>query len=136
MKNGNGKEYNSITRYLHDNHVYGILRNMKYKNTLQKGNVRFIIFCEGGVWYGSCLEFNIVETGDTAREAMLLLFEAVEGYLESARKIKARPHILNQKPDREYEEMWDNLIERKNIPAREVFSFGNLNISKRALVPA
>lgn len=109
---------------------------MKRKNTLQKGSVRFIIFREGNTWYGACLEFNIIETGDTAREAMLLLFEAVEGYLESARRIKARQRILNQKPDREYEEMWENLIERKNIPDRQIFSFGNLNISKRALVPA
>jgi len=109
---------------------------MKYKNTLQKGNVRFIIFREGNVWYGVCLEFNIVETGDNPREAMLLLFEAVEGYLESARKIKARPHILNQKADREYEEMWNVLEEHKKMPAKEVFTFGNLNISKRALVPA
>jgi len=109
---------------------------MKYKNTLQKGNVRFIIFREGDMWYGTCLEFNIVETGDTPQEAMLLLFEAVEGYLESARKIKARPHILNQSPDREYEEMWDALKEYKKTPAKEVFSFGNFNIGKRALVPA
>ena len=109
---------------------------MNYKNTLQKGNVRFIIFREGNVWYGVCLEFNIVETGDNPRKAMLLLFEAVEGYLESARKIKARPHILNQKADREYEEMWNVLEEHKKMPAKEVFTFGNLNISKRALVPA
>ena len=108
---------------------------MKYKNTFQKGTVRFIIFREGNTWYGVGLEFNIVETGDTPREAMLLLFEAIEGYLESARRIKARPHILNQKTDREYEEMWDTLEERKKIRAKEVFTFGNLNIAKRALVP-
>lgn len=109
---------------------------MKYKNTLQKGNVRFIIFRERDAWYGTCLEFNIVETGDTPQEAMLLLFEAVEGYLESARKTKARPHILNQSPDREYKEMWNALEERKKTPAKEVFSFGNFNIKKRALVSA
>ncbi len=109
---------------------------MEHKNTLQKGNVRFIIFREGNIWYGVCLEFNIVETGDNPREATLLLFEAVEGYLESARKIKARPHILNQKPDREYEAMWDNLKEHKKIRAKEVFSFGNLNLSRRSLVAA
>ena len=112
------------------------IRNMKYKNTLQKGNVRFIIFREGNTWYGVCLEFNIVETGDTSREAMLLLFEAVEGYLESARKIKTRTHILNQKSYREYEEMWSTLEERKKIRAKEIFTFGNLNISKCALAPA
>ena len=72
---------------------------MKYKNTLQKGSARFIIFREGDSWYGVCLDFNIIEAGDTPQEAMLLLSEAIEGYLESARKVKARPYILNQKLD-------------------------------------
>lgn len=121
-------------RDLRNSCICGNIIYMKYKNTLQKGRVRFIIFREKEVWYGACLEFNIVETGDNPGEAMLLLFEAVQGYLEAARKIKARPHILNQKPDREYDEMWNDLIERKNIPAREVFTFGSLNLSNRSLV--
>ena len=86
---------------------------MKYKNTIKKGSARFIIFREGDTWYGTCLEFNIVESGDTPQEAMLLLFEAFQGYLESAKKIKARPNILNQKPDPEYEEMWLRLEDAK-----------------------
>lgn len=104
---------------------------MKYKNTLKKGSVRFIVFCEEGTWYGACLEFNIVESGDTPREAMLLLFEAVQGYLESARKIKARPHILNQKTDPEYESLWTKLEEAKqsNRPP-SVFSHGQVSISE------
>jgi len=109
---------------------------MKYRNTLQKGSVRFIVFREGGTWYASCLEFNIVESGDTPREALLLLFEAVQGYLESAKKIKARPGILNQKADSEYEDMWSKLKERKKIPFKEVFTFGNLNIGRRAMALA
>jgi len=105
---------------------------MKHKNI---SNVRFIIFREGGDWYGVCLEFNIVESGDNPREAMLLLFEAVEGYLESANKIKAK-NILNQKTDKEYEEMWSKLEEYKKIRTKEVFTFGNLNLSHRSLVGA
>lgn len=104
----------------------------KFKNTLQKGFARFIIFRDGNDWYGVCLEFNIVESGSTPQEAMLLLVEAVEGYLESARKIKAGPHILNQKPDAEYQEMWDAAQERKKITSKEIFSFGNLNLSPLA----
>ena len=104
---------------------------MKYKNTLQKGSVRFIIFREGDTWYGVCLDFNIVEAGDTPQEATLLLSEAIEGYLESARKVKARPYILNQKPDPEYEEMWDRIEEKKTL-SKEVFSFGSFNIANRA----
>ena len=108
----------------------------KHKNTLQRGSVRILVFRERGVWYATALEFNIVETGDTAREAMLLLFEAVQGYLESARKVKARPHILNQPVDREYEEMWHGSIEAKRQPV-SVFFAGRMNIlGGRALIPA
>jgi len=91
--------------------------------------VRFIIFCDGDAWYGICLEFNIIEEGSTPREANILLLEAVSGYLESARKIKARPHILNQRPDAEYEALWDSLQEKKRKRTdKKVFSFGSLNI--------
>lgn len=102
---------------------------MKYKNTLQRGSVRFIIFRDGDTWYGTCLEFNIVEEGSTPREAYILLSEAVIGYLESARKIKTRPHILNQRTDPEYEMLWNSLQEkgRKKVE-KKVFSFGSLNI--------
>ena len=114
----------------------------KYKNTLQRGSVRVIVFREGDAWYGSCLEFNIVEAGDTPQEALLLLSEAVQGYLESARKIKARPHILNQKTDSEYEVMWSRLQEAKerNRQLESVWMSGRLSISQalrpRSLVSA
>lgn len=113
---------------------------MKYKNTLQRGSVRFITFREGDTWYGVCLEFNIVESGSTPREAFILLAEAVQGYLESARKIKARPHILNQKSDREYEELWlaSQESDHHKKPS-SVYMSGYLNIGRtvsRTLVPA
>lgn len=79
---------------------------MSSKNTLQKGSVRYIVFREDDAWYAAGLEFNIVESGDTPEEAMILLFEALRGYVEAARKIKARPHLLNQKTDPEYERLW------------------------------
>jgi predicted RNase H-like HicB family nuclease len=108
----------------------------KYKNTIQRGSVRILVFREADTWYAAALEFNIVEAGDTPREAMLLLFEAVQGYLESAKKIKARPHILNQSVEREYEEKWRGSIEAKRQP-ESVFFAGRMNImSGRALVPA
>lgn len=104
----------------------------KFKNTLQKGSVKLIVFKEKNDWYGTCLEFNITESGSTPQEAMLLLVEAVEGYLESARKIKARPSILNQSPDPEYSNMWNAIQERKKIPAKEIFFSGELNLSRQA----
>jgi len=108
----------------------------KYQNTFQRGSVRILVFRETGNWYAAALEFNIVEAGDTPQEAMLLLFEAVQGYLESAKKVKARPHILNQSVDREYEEKWRGSMEAKRQP-ESVFFAGRMNvISGRALAPA
>ena len=90
---------------------------MKYRNTLQKGSVRSIIFHEGKTWFGVALEFNIVETGDDAQEVMILLEEAVRGYLASARKGKLNPVILNQKSDAEYEKLWLGKNNPRLIPS-------------------
>jgi len=100
---------------------------MKYKNTLKKGSVRFIIFRENDSWYGVALEFNIVEEGDNPVAVMASLFQAIQGYVETARKLKMRPMPLNQKSDKEYEELW-NVLEKqkveKNTSSQEIFSFG------------
>ena len=101
---------------------------MVYKNTLQRGSVRYIVFKENDIWCATGLEFNIVEFGSTPEEALLLLFEALAGYVESAKKIKARPHLLNQKPDPEYERMWSLLENGKKIPLKQIFAFGERSL--------
>jgi len=101
---------------------------MKYKNTLNKGSVRYIIFKEDSVWYGVALEFNIVEEGDNPVEVMASLFQAIEGYVETAQRLKMRPMPLNQKPEKEYEEMWKGLEdnkEEKDSKLEQVYSFGH-----------
>jgi predicted RNase H-like HicB family nuclease len=95
---------------------------MKYKNTLEKGSVRYIIFKEDGVWYGVALEFNIVEEGDSPEEVMSSLFQAIKDYVKTASKFKIRPMPLNQKPDKEYQELWNKLENGKN--KEEVYTFG------------
>jgi len=80
---------------------------MSKKNTLKSGAVRYVVFKEAGSWYAAALEFNIVESGDDPREVLMLLLEAVEGYVASARKAKLRPGVLNQTPDSEYERLWE-----------------------------
>jgi len=105
----------------------------KYKNTLQKGSIRYIVFKEEYTWYAVALEFNIVESGDDPREVLLLLFEAVQGYINSAQKIKARPMILNQKTDEEYERMWQTLQGKKQSVLKEdlppIYTFGQQSLS-------
>lgn len=100
---------------------------MKCKNTLQKGSIRYIVFREAKTWYAVGLEFNIVEAGDDPREVLLSLLEAIQGYAKSAKKVKARPHILNQVADPEYEKLWKQLQERKDLPVKGfplVYAFG------------
>ena len=112
---------------------------MKYKNTLQKGSVRVLVFRERDTWYAAGLEFNIVEAGTTPQEAMLLLFEAIQGYVESVKKIKARPHVLNQSVDPEYETKWREASESKfkKRHMESVFFAGRVNLARgRTLVPA
>jgi len=76
-------------------------------NTLQKGQVRYIVFKDADTWYAAGLEFNIVESGDDPRIALNNLFDALQGYVESARKVKgSRLAPLNQKADPEYEKLW------------------------------
>ena len=79
---------------------------MKHKNTLQKGSVRFLVFKDKESYFGVALEFNLMVEAASPQEAFLFLNEAAAGYLESARKLKLRPAVLNQKADPEYENMW------------------------------
>lgn len=107
---------------------------MKYPNTLQKGSVRYFVFEEGGVWYAAGLEFNIVEEGSTPQEALFFLFDALQGYVESAKKIKARPSILNQKTNPEYEVMWENRHKEKE--QKKIFASGEFNLRRKLAVAA
>ena len=86
---------------------------MKYKNTLKKGSVRFLIFRDGESFFGVALEFNDVVEAASPQEAYIFLNEAASGYLESAKKTKLRPSVLNQKPDAEYEKMWQANQDKK-----------------------
>ncbi len=106
---------------------------MATKNTLQRGSVRYIVFKDDGVWYAVALEFNIVESGDEPREALLSLFEAMNGYVKAARKVKARPSILNQKTDKEYEELWNKLNSKvgndPKVKMSDIFTFGRQSVA-------
>ena len=103
---------------------------MKFHNTLQKGDVRVLIFKKGRNWIGVALDFNIVEVGDDSSEIMIALDEAIKGYVISARKSKLRPSVLNQTAEKEYEDLWDKLENNKTIPSPiQVHSFGRRSLS-------
>jgi predicted RNase H-like HicB family nuclease len=100
-------------------------------NTVQKGSVRCIVFKEKDTWYAVALEFNIVESSDDPAVAQNNLQEAIQGYVESQRKIKgSRVSPLNQKSDKEYEELWKNLISNKKMPIKSPYKVKYFGVAK------
>jgi hypothetical protein len=90
------------------------------KNTYSRVSVRCIVFREKDVWYGVALEFNLVVDGDSSQVVFDALDQAVRNYFEAARKNRLDVSVLNQKPDAEYERMWNSLENvahpKKNSP--------------------
>lgn len=86
-------------------------------NTPRKGSVRYIVFKDQDIWYAVALEFNIIESADDSKIALINLFDAIQGYVESCQKIKgARVTPLNQKVEKEYEGIWKDIQESKESP--------------------
>ena len=102
---------------------------MAFKNTLHKGQVRNVIFKDGNAFYGAALEFNIVEVADSPQEAMLLLDEAMKGYVEAARKHKLSISVLNQTVDPEYLTLWSAGQKGSATGARQVYSTSSQSIA-------
>lgn len=88
-----------------------------------------MIFKQGRDWHGVALELNIVESGNDPREVMLMLDEAVRGYIETAGKREASAKVLNQTADPEYEKLWALMQNNKPVKApTKVYSFGTLSV--------
>lgn len=106
------------------------------KNSVRKGSVRYIVFKEANTWYGVGLEFNIVEEANTPEAALFYLLEAIRGCVNSAKKVKGRMDFaLNQKPEKEYEELWKTIHSSRNtsIPMRSpypIYSYGTHELAR------
>jgi len=102
--------------------------SQEMKNSLKSSKVRFIIFKKKTKWYAVALEFNIVEVGKDPDILLLSLLEAISGYVESAIKNNIDPCVLNQKTDKKYEKIWEQLNKpkistlSKNFP--KIYMFG------------
>jgi len=105
---------------------------MAFKNTLRKGQVRNVIFKDGNAFYGAALEFNIVEVADSPQEAMLLLDEAMKGYVEVARKHKLPISVLNQQADPDYLALWNAGQKGAATTGRQVYSTSSQSIAALA----
>ncbi len=85
-------------------------------NTPAKGIFRYIVFKDGDSWYAVAMEFNIIESSDDPKLAFFNLLQAVNGYIESAKKIRgSRFQSLNQTADSEYEKLWKILHSPKPV---------------------
>ena len=100
---------------------------------LKNNLIRSIVFKDGDTWYGVALELNIVESADDADVVRYNLDEAIQGYVESQKKLPCLPagrkgtrvSPLNQKPEKEYADLWKKLVAGKPIPSPyKVKSFG------------
>ena len=98
---------------------------MSFLNTHKSGSLRSIIFREKGEWFAVALEFNIVEHGDSPEEVMILLDEAVKGYIASAKKAKLSVSVLNQKAAPEYETMWKTSASSQSGKKSQVYRFSS-----------
>ena len=107
--------------------------NMSFLNTSRSGSVRNVIFQENGEWFGVALEFNIVETGDSPQEVMMLLDSAIKGYVESADKSSLSISVLNQDIDPEYESLWNSNGTIENQGDKKIYSITTQPLSALAL---
>lgn len=108
----------------------------KYKNTIERGKVRFIVFREEDTWFGVALEFNIVVEGSDQKSVLIEIIKAINGYVKSAKIASLRPSVLNQKPEKEYQRLWQvlesgkemkrNEGEELSIKPSQVFTFGTV----------
>jgi len=99
------------------------------KNTLKTGVVRIIIFKNKKDWVGAVLELNIVETGDDPQTLMLSLEEAIQGYVYVIAKEGLDESLLNQKPNPEYEKMWNDFTLRRHTkPTPSIYSANILSL--------
>ncbi len=103
---------------------------MAFKNTPYSGKVRTVIYQHEGEWYGAALEFNVIESGDSPQEVMILLDEAIQGYVETAHKAKLSS-VLNQEVDSTLDTLWhagQNAKKSKVPRQHKIYSAGSQSI--------
>lgn len=96
-------------------------------NTPTRGRFRHIVFRDGDTWYAVALEFNIIESSNDPKLAFFNLLQAVSGYIQSMKKVRGTKGYapLNQKPDPEYQKLWETLHSPKPVKSPyEINMFG------------
>ncbi|MFH1171210.1 MAG: hypothetical protein V1778_01550 [bacterium] len=90
------------------------------RNTVQRGQVRFIVFEDEGTWYGVALELNIVVDAESHQQALVELTHAVRDYVHTVHMSKLRDSVLNQEVSNEYAQLWKDLENGKKPTIRRI----------------
>ena len=103
---------------------------MNKNNTKNIGIARTIVFpCKGG-YRGVCLDFDIIEEGETRDEVEKSMKEAVIGYIENICKNNLDDKLLNRHADKKYWKLYESYIDMmKNKDSKPV----SANLKKSSL---
>jgi hypothetical protein len=104
-----------------------------FKNTVEKGMFRYVVYRQGKTWYAVALEFNLVVSGKDQKAALIELITATGGYVKAVKKSNSRPFALNQKIDREYLDLWNLAVKPEGKTVKSpytIYSYGAQKIIK------
>ena len=81
-------------------------------NTKEKGILRFLVYFDpkDNEFIGVCMDLGIIKTGKNPINVEKDVTEAAMGYVETICKEKLSDKLLNQKPPKEYIEIFNNYI--------------------------
>lgn len=114
------------------------------KNTKKQGQYILFVYQEKPKYYiGVCLEFDIIEEGETLQEALENIKEASQFYLETVIKKNWPDKLLNQPAPKEYWEKYANCLRKevekikkgvealkKNMEEKRKLAYWNMVVQK------
>jgi len=103
-------------------------------NTKNIGLARTIVFpCKGG-FRAVCLDFDIIEEGETRDEVEKSIKEAVVGYIEAVCKNNLEDELLNRRADKKYWKIYEEYLDLMKNKAKKPVS-SNLKKSSLFTLP-
>ena len=83
-----------------------------HKNTKEKGLLRFLVYFDpkDNEFVGICMDLSLIKTGRNPLEVERDVVEAAMGYVETVCKENLPDKLLNQKPPKEYIDVFNNYL--------------------------
>ncbi len=84
------------------------------KNTKEQGKFTLFVYPEKPNYFiGVCLEFDLIEEGETVQETLKTIWEASDFYLETIIKKNWSDELLNELAPEEYWEKYRNYLKKE-----------------------